>query len=162
MTTRLAHACVLVLILMGAAISAAQAGRLEAGDAQLSSGEYFDVHEFSGNGGDRVEITLRSTEFDPYLAIVHPIGDVVLEVDDSEGQGLDVVEVFVLPVDGVYQIVVTSAYAGGTGAYLLTIAASAATGPTAPRVRSIAFGQGQVVEIGAAPSTVPEPVYAPQ
>ena len=116
MTTRLAHACVLVLILMGAAISAAQAGRLEAGDAQLSSGEYFDVHEFSGNGGDRVEITLRSTEFDPYLAIVHPIGDVVLEVDDSEGQGLDVVEVFVLPVDGVYQIVVTSAYAGGTGA----------------------------------------------
>lgn len=106
MSIRPARAFVIVLCLTLAAVASAQNGRLEPGDAQLGSGGYYDMQEHEGRGGERLTVTLRSSDFDPYLAVIDPAGTVLLEVDDSDGQGLDVVETVVLPVDGTYRIVV--------------------------------------------------------
>src|SRR5690606_4778809 len=62
-----------------------------------------------------------STEFDPYLVVLGADGTSLLQVDDSPGQGLNVDVGLTLPADGTYLIVVTSAFAGETGAYALTL-----------------------------------------
>lgn len=146
MSIRPARAFVIVLCLTLAAVASAQNGRLEPGDAQLGSGGYYDMQEHEGRGGERLTVTLRSSDFDPYLAVIDPAGTVLLEVDDSDGQGLDVVETVVLPVDGTYRIVVTSALPGETGAYLLTLASEFGSGFASPEHPGATF-----------PSAAPEP-----
>ncbi|MFO7547032.1 MAG: hypothetical protein R6W77_16185, partial [Trueperaceae bacterium] len=62
---------------MLAGFASAGAGHLGPGDAQLSSGEYFDRVTFEGAAGDQVVIELSSSAFDPYLIVLgdkHPPG----------------------------------------------------------------------------------------
>jgi hypothetical protein len=107
-------------------------GTLGPGDETLASGEYFDLHERDFTAGTTVVITLRSTDFDPYLVVFDPDGELVLEVDDSPDEGLDVKEALVPLRSGSYGIVVTSAFSGETGAYELTIGGDAPATATTP------------------------------
>src|SRR5258705_5045649 len=50
-------------------------GTLASGDAQLSTGEYYDTYEFQGRAGQRAVFDLTSSAFDPYLMVVAPSGD---------------------------------------------------------------------------------------
>lgn len=104
-----------------ATTAAAGASRLAAGDEQLASGEYFDRVIFSGGAGDVVIIELSSGEFDPYLIIIDSNEQVVAQDDDSPGMGLGVRLTFTLPSTGQYTVIVTSAYAGETGGYHLSL-----------------------------------------
>jgi len=107
-------------------------GTLQPGDQTLSSGEYFHLIERSFTAGAPVELYLRSSEFDVYMAVVAPNGDVLFEVDDTPGEGLDVRETFEPPVTGRYTIVVTSAFPNETGAYHLDIRIGAEPSPEPP------------------------------
>lgn len=110
-------------------------GSLAPGDETLPSGEFLKLHDWNFTAGVAVELTLRSSVFDPYLVVIDPAGDIVLEVDDSPGEGLDVRETLVPDRSGSYTLVVTSAYPGETGAYELSVrtgSASAAPAPSAP------------------------------
>jgi len=96
-------------------------GALEAGDGTLRSGEYVDRYGFVGRAGARVAVDLRSSAFDPYVILQYPDGE-QLDNDDWEGARDHARIEAVLPVDGMYRVLVTSYAVGETGAYTLTLA----------------------------------------
>jgi len=116
----------------------AQEGRLEPGDPQLDSGEYFDIHFYDGLAGTTLSIRLSSEEFDPYLIVLGPDDAEILQVDDSPGYGLNVNVDLPLTATGSYTVAVTSAMPGETGSYVLELssltdpAPAPAPAPTAP------------------------------
>lgn len=128
MTRMLAPALTLVLLTLFAGAALAQTGALEAGDAQLDSGEYFDVHSYEGAAGERVEIALASDEFDVYLVVLGPDEALLGQFDDSPGEGTNVRTTLELPQQGSYTLGVTSALPGETGRYALQVTSLAAPG----------------------------------
>lgn len=148
--SRRAFLPILLALLAGAALS--QAGRLEPGDEQLESGEYFDIYFHDGTAGSTLTVAIRSDDFDPYLIVLDPDGNELLQEDDSPGQGLNVRASIALPSTGSYVIAVTSAFPAETGDYLLSIE----TAPGAAAGASPLTKQG----VGPAPGR-PQPGQAP-
>ncbi|MDB5422181.1 MAG: peptidase caspase catalytic subunit p20, partial [Brevundimonas sp.] len=117
-------------------------GDLRQGDEQLDSGEFVDTYNFQGRAGERVSLSMRSSEFDPYLLINGP-GDFSEENDDGEegdtSAGLDVR----LPATGTYRVMATSYESGERGRYSLTFGgANSASG------RGQASGRGPAPGVG--------------
>jgi S1-C subfamily serine protease len=98
-------------------------GRLSSGDFTLTAGEYAHVYELDLAAGAPVWFELTSDDFDAYLVVLSPANDVVLEVDDTAGWGLDVAAGLVPPTSGTYLVAVTSAFSAETGAYELWVRA---------------------------------------
>ncbi len=95
-------------------------GTLANGDQRLSSGEFFDGYRFEGRRGDRVQIDIRSSQFDTYAIVRTPSGEQIDNDDGPEGLNARIDEV--LPEDGVYTLSVTSYRPGETGQYTLSVA----------------------------------------
>lgn len=107
------------------------AGRLEAGDDTLESGEFADAYAFEGQAGARYVAELTSDDFDAYLTVS---GDgLVDENDDDEGRGNSNSRLeFVMPADGQATLVATSFEPGEAGAYTLRVSAADGSAPLAP------------------------------
>ncbi len=102
---------------------AAVMGALQEGDAAFRGGGYFDLYTFSARAGQRLTITLRSDDFDPYLRLAHvrSAGDLDwLGEDDDGGQGTTSRLRVTTPVDGEYWIAV-SALDEAPGPYELSL-----------------------------------------
>ncbi len=95
-------------------------GQLSAGDARLNSGEFMDVYELEGRGGDRLTILMNSGAVDPYLMIDGP-GGFSDQNDDADAEDLNARLDVRLPVSGRYRIVATSYAPGETGAYQISV-----------------------------------------
>ena len=63
-------------------------GRLAASDPTLADGSHYHLYEYRGSAGDRLQITMRSGDFDTYLS-GGPLqsGDVTAEDSDDDGAG---------------------------------------------------------------------------
>jgi len=96
-------------------------GTLGPDDLALDTGEYLDVYLVAMQAGVPVDVAIASDQIDPYLLILDPADEVVLEVDDSSGAGLNVSERFIPDQDGEYLVVVTSAFGYEEGGYELRI-----------------------------------------
>jgi hypothetical protein len=107
-------------------LSRAQNGQLRTGDPQLpNTGEFSNTYTFHGRAGQHVDITMSSTEFDPYLIVRGP--GVQEDNDDASPGDTSHSRVTVtLPQDGDYTIVATSYAAGMTGSYQLMVAPAGA------------------------------------
>lgn len=92
-------------------------GRLERGDLELDSGEYYDSYEFSASEGQVVEIDMTSDRIDTYLILIEPSGEQI-DIDDSDGTSNSYLE-HILVESGTYEILCTSYGPGETGAYNL-------------------------------------------
>ena len=100
-----------------------QHGRLEPSDAVLDDGSHYDVYTFAGSAGQRVRITLRSGDFDAFLAF-GPWQDGELrltDTDDDSGGGLDSELVVTLPSTGEYAFRANSLNAGELGGYTVSV-----------------------------------------
>ncbi len=95
-----------------------ETGRLAAGDETLSSGEYLDRYTFDGVPGQRLRADLTSDDFDTYLAIQGPSGNVSTDDDGGGRIGHSLLEID-LTEPGTYTVIVTSFASGETGAYEL-------------------------------------------
>jgi hypothetical protein len=117
----------------GAPIAVGQsvAGRIENGDPQLRSGEFLDAYALQGTRGQQLEIRLTATEFDPYVQIAGPGNYSAYNDDDVDGGTSNSRLVVTLPADGAYRIVATSFRAGESGAYRLSVGATATVTPSA-------------------------------
>lgn len=107
-------------------------GTLAQGDAVLESdGSYVDYHTYQGRRGERLSITLESSEFDAYLFLAagSPASYELLADDDDGGGGTNARIDITLPADGDYTILVNSYAAGETGAYVLRVGLGS-VGPT--------------------------------
>ncbi|MEA3014804.1 MAG: hypothetical protein QOD42_3349 [Sphingomonadales bacterium] len=102
-------------------------GELSANDAQRRSGKYEDVFTIQGRRGERVDLRLVSSDFDPLLLVTGP-GGFSLTNDDEEGHGDSVNSRLVIefPADGAYRVGVSSFRSGETGNYRLQAAVPAA------------------------------------
>ena len=96
-------------------------GELAAGDRLMSDSTYADVWQLQGTAGERVEIELRSDDFDTYLEVLDSTGTIIGQDDDSGGN-LNSRLSLALPAAGTYRIVVNSAgHEPRVGAYTLTV-----------------------------------------
>lgn len=86
-------------------------------DETLASGEFRDVYTVRAAAGQWIKVDLLSSAFDPYLILRSPAGE---QTDDpAVGGGDRSALLFQATEDGRYEISVTSAAAGETGAYAL-------------------------------------------
>jgi hypothetical protein len=123
-------------------------GRLASSDPTLSDGSHYHLYQYQGRPGDRLQITMRSGDFDTYLA-GGPLqgGDITAEdSDDDSAGGTDSQLTVTVGASGVYGIRANSLSEGETGAYTLTVemigGGTAGTAATpAGGARTIAAGQ---------------------
>ncbi len=120
-------------------------GVLQAGDRQLSSGEFFDEFALPLSVGDSAHVEARSSAFDTYLIVQSPSRDQQDNDDQSPGNR-DAALDFVAREAGSYRVLVTSYAPGETGAYELTMRGGASVAPPAG---------------GAAPGATPTPPTQP-
>lgn len=108
------------------AIAAGQTvrGSLDAGDPKADDDSYYDAWTYQGRAGERLVITLRSSDFDAYLNVGEGQGDAFssLQTDDDSQGGTDARVQITLPRTGTYVIRANTLGAGETGAYTLTVA----------------------------------------
>lgn len=113
-------------------------GVLNASDRALEDGSYFECFALQAQAGQRVSVTLRSNDFDAFLAVVQgrdcSAGEAVETDDDSAGGTDSRVETTL--GSGPYSIRVNTLGGGETGAYTLSMAVAAAAAPP-PRVRPV-------------------------
>src|SRR5258705_1219262 len=95
-------------------------GALASGDAQLSTGEYYDTYEFQSRAGQRAVFDLTTSAFDPYIMVVAPSGE-KKENDDFNGSKSHSRLELALEETGTYRVIVTSYEKGEAGAYELRI-----------------------------------------
>jgi hypothetical protein len=77
---------------------------------------FYGVHNVKLTAGTIYTIDLRSGEFDAYLFLVDPFGNIV-GMDDDSGGGLDARIVYRPSVTGTYRIVATTFRPFSTGRY---------------------------------------------
>ncbi len=99
------------------------AGEFSQGTPTLTDSTRFDAWTFTGRRGDRVQITMRSSAFDPYLILARNVNGSEQNVrqDDDGGGGTDSRIAIELPADGEYTIVANAVRKEALGAYTLTL-----------------------------------------
>lgn len=98
-------------------------GRLAQGDALAGDESYYDAWVYEGRAGERLRITLRSTDFDAFLSVGQGLGESFddLQTDDDGAGGTDAQVEITLPRAGTYVIRANTLAADETGAYTLTV-----------------------------------------
>ena len=102
-------------------------GRLRSADPSLDNGAAYHLYTYQGRRGERVTMTLRSTEFDAVLVLGtrggrHGVGSVLTRDDDSGG-GRDARIDFTLPSDGEF-VVRVNPLLPTNGSYTLDVESS--------------------------------------
>lgn len=107
-------------------------GELTTADRTLPGGQKrYDEYRFTGRAGDRVVITLNSAAMATSLIVRGPNGTVEQDVSSTGPNDPSRVELL-LPQNGVYTILASSARPNQTGAYQLALAPGGATAAAAP------------------------------
>lgn len=119
-------------------------GTLAEGDERLSSGEYYDLLQFDAAGGEVYTIDLVSSTFDPYLMVVAP--DSSQQENDNEGASQNSRLELRSSRDGRYQIVVTSAKPGESGAYTVGVRGATTTRLGGGGGAAVLTGDGTPIE----------------
>ena len=98
-------------------------GSLTEGDAQAGDESLYDAFVYEGRAGERLRITLRSPDFDAFLAVGQGTGESFesIETDDDGAGGTDARVEITLPRAGTYLIRANTLPSGETGAYTLVV-----------------------------------------
>ncbi|WP_170191071.1 CHAT domain-containing tetratricopeptide repeat protein, partial [Geitlerinema sp. P-1104] len=97
-------------------------GQLDETSNVTDDGRYFNIYRFEGTEGQPLVIDLISDNFDAALSLMLASFEVGLITQDSYGgENTNAQIVVVLPRNGLYQIVTTSAQVPETGSYQLTL-----------------------------------------
>ncbi|MFI5279264.1 MAG: PPC domain-containing protein [Gemmatimonadales bacterium] len=134
-------------------------GRLEPGDRQHGGGGYEDLWEFDARANQDVMIEMHSSDFDAYLELRDPSGNLVQQNDDG-GTGTDALIMAHLEHAGRYRIVARS-YGDrtATGVYDLSLS-SVGESARPGRVVELREGQLAVGRLEPGDSLVGDSTYA--
>ncbi len=141
-------------------------GRLSATDPTLPDGSHYQLYEYRGQPGERLQITMRSSAFDTYMAGGTMQGSELSasDTDDDGGGGTDSQLTVTLGPSGSYVIRANSLSAGQAGGYTLTVErlgggggapVSAPAGATAG-AQTIAAGQTVSARLEASDPLLPD------
>ncbi|MFW5686321.1 MAG: hypothetical protein ACOC0O_06680, partial [Spirochaetota bacterium] len=86
----------------------------------MRDGSYVQRFTFRAEPGERVEIVLRSDDFDSYLRVITPRGEEVS--DDDSGGGLDSRIILTADERGMYEVLASDLGGGSLGGYTLSFA----------------------------------------
>ena len=84
-------------------------------------GSLYDQYQFQGQQGQRVTISMESSEFDTYLLLVDPNGQLVDQNDDGSQGSTNSQIVATLPSSGTYTIIANAYDSSGRGRYTITV-----------------------------------------
>ncbi|HLM69021.1 MAG TPA: hypothetical protein VK358_15890, partial [Longimicrobium sp.] len=117
-------------IAMGQTVS----GRLDTSDPKLSDNSHYDLYVYRGRPGERVMVTMRSSDFDTYMAWGRVAGNRfdAIERDDDSGGGTNSQLIATVGASGTYAVQANSLAAGATGSYTLTVQPVSATAQQQP------------------------------
>ena len=98
-------------------------GEIVAEDPRDDENRGFDAYTFSGTSGSRVQLVMRSGDFDTYVQIGSPEGDfyAMASDDDGLGEGTDSRLNYILPSDGEFIVRASPLYADAKGLYSLEL-----------------------------------------
>jgi Bacterial pre-peptidase C-terminal domain. len=97
-------------------------GVLENGDMVLpSDNSLYDQFTFEGKAGQTVTIKLFSTEFQPYLAVISPQGEVLGENHSAGGNPQNSELELTLATDGTYIVIANGFDASSRGRYTVEV-----------------------------------------
>jgi hypothetical protein len=127
-------------------LAGSQRGRLDTTDPVLSGNGYVDRYTFQGSAGSTAIVDLRSADFDTFLRVTSPSGEVFTN-DDYEG-GIDRSMVSLdLGETGEYTVEVTSYSSDATGSYTLDMTSGLQSAPVDMENRgTLASGDGTYSE----------------
>lgn len=99
-----------------------QAGALDRDDAKADDASFYDVYRFLGVEGDKVIITMRSSDVDAYVSLhIKDRAEEIASDDDGLRQGSDARLTFTLPRSGEFDIWANTLKPGETGTYQLRL-----------------------------------------
>jgi hypothetical protein len=109
-------------------------GRLDDADPTLADNSHYELFGYRGRPGEQVLVTMRSGDFDAYLAVGSMAGESFEsgETNDDGGGGTDSQILATLGADGVLAIRANSLSAGETGAFTLSVSAVGTGGAPSP------------------------------
>ncbi|HEX8690820.1 MAG TPA: PPC domain-containing protein [Longimicrobium sp.] len=99
-------------------------GELTDEDAAMEDDSYYDLYAFEGRAGERLRITMRSDEFDTFVAFGRMEGGSFSEIssnDDGGDDGTNSQLEVTLPAAGRYVVRANSLSGGNTGKYTLKL-----------------------------------------
>jgi S1-C subfamily serine protease len=97
-------------------------GALVAGGPVLpSDNSLYREYTFEGRAGQSVAISLESTDFEPYVAIIGPNDRLLAQNDGGRDSAKNAFLSVTLPVTGRYRVMVNAYDASGRGRYTLTV-----------------------------------------
>lgn len=98
-------------------------GEIVEDDPRDDENRGFDAYSFTGVEGNRVQLIMRSGDFDTYLQVGSPEGDfyALASDDDGLGEGTDSRLNYILPSDGTFIVRASPLYADADGLYSLEL-----------------------------------------
>jgi len=97
-------------------------GALVAGGPVLpSDNSLYQEYSFEGRAGQSVAISLESTDFEPYVAIIGPNDRLLAQNDEGSDSSKNAFLSVTLPATGRYRVIVNAYDASGRGRYTLTV-----------------------------------------
>ncbi len=97
-------------------------GLLEEGDKVIpNDGSFYDSYPLTGKEGESFIISLESSDFDTFLAIMDDEGNVLQQNDDISDDNNNSQLRVTIPRDGTYSLIVNAYDKEGKGEYTLTI-----------------------------------------
>ncbi|NEP24076.1 tetratricopeptide repeat protein [Moorena sp. SIO3I6] len=95
--------------------------RLNSNSETHENNSYYNRHTFEGKAGEQITIELTSDEFDPYLILIDPDGNLnIIAQNNNSGEGKNARITLTLPTTGTYVIWANSYNKQETGNYTLT------------------------------------------
>lgn len=99
-----------------------ESGVLEEGDEIVpNDGSFYDSFPLEGSAGDSFSISLESQDFDTFLAVMDPEGNIIEKNDDIDDQTSNSRLEITLPDTGSYSVIVNAYDEGGKGKYTLKV-----------------------------------------
>lgn len=116
-------------------------GSLDASDPTLPDSSHYDQWTYDGRAGEKIKITLESSDFDAFLLLARDAGGQIemLNQDDDGAGGTNAQISAELPADGTYLVLANSYGADGAGSYTLRVERDAGAGPTTQRPATIDY-----------------------
>ena len=103
-------------------IDKVERGLLEEGDKVIpNDGSFYDSYPLTGKEGESFIISLESSDFDTFLAIMDDEGNVLQQNDDISDNNNNSQLRVTIPRDGTYSLIVNAYDKEGKGEYTLTI-----------------------------------------
>lgn len=97
-------------------------GELITGDKILpTDNSLYDEYTFEGKKDQKITVKVESKEFDTYLAIFTPAGDLLAEHDDISQQDSNSAISVTLTADGTYRLIINAYDKDGKGKYTLKV-----------------------------------------